>query len=308
MKKTLTTATNGSTGARAARCPLRKGFTVIEVILFFAISGFLIVGLLIGMTSSIARQRYVDSVQDFADFLRGQYYAVSNPEHTLTDTELSNLRVGNGPFGTGFPGCNFTAGRGQTRCSVFGRLIVIGEDPNNSGNVTTYMVLGIEREEYTSTDPLNRILTSYPLIPDVGLTDSYSMQWGAVASGTVISSPPATPSVYPPTPISTHGASILIIRPPGSQTVRTFILESGINVGAFVNSFHTSYNDPTSLLSSYFDPTVGGLKFQERQLDICIGSSDDQGRQRSVRLLAGGSNPSAVEVVSETDGNPCIAP
>jgi len=305
MKKTFTARTKSY---KKETVTIRKGFTVIEVILFFAISGFLIIGLLLGMTSSIARQRYTDSVQDFADFLRGQYYAVSNPEHTMTNSILNSLRVGNSAYGTTFPGCNFAAGRGRTNCSMFGRLIVIGEDPNNAGDVSTYMVLGIEREEYLSTNPLDRIFNSSPLIPDVGLTDSYTMQWGAVASGTVISSPPASSPAYPPTPIATRGASILIIRPPQSQTVRTFILEDKINVGTFVNRFNAAVDDPTSLLSDYFNIATGGLTFQERQLDICVGSSDDQGRQRSIRLLAGGTNPSAVEVVSETDGNPCIAP
>lgn len=73
-------------GKKISHNQTRQGFTIIEVILFVAISAALIVGLLLGVSSAIARQRYNDSVQDLADWLKTQYLAVSNPTIPLWGT------------------------------------------------------------------------------------------------------------------------------------------------------------------------------------------------------------------------------
>ena len=64
----------------------RQGFTIIEVILFLAITGALLAGLLAGSVSSIKRQRYNDSVNDFVEFLRRTYSEVVNVENERTGT------------------------------------------------------------------------------------------------------------------------------------------------------------------------------------------------------------------------------
>ena len=46
----------------------QKGFTIIEVILFVAISGLLTSMLMVGVSMSINRQQYRDSVQSYAGF------------------------------------------------------------------------------------------------------------------------------------------------------------------------------------------------------------------------------------------------
>ena len=61
----------------------KSGFTIIEVMIFVAISGMLLVGVLIGISSAIARQRYNDATESFAEFLRQQYAFVINPQIQL---------------------------------------------------------------------------------------------------------------------------------------------------------------------------------------------------------------------------------
>ena len=56
----------------------QKGFTIIEVVLVIAISGLMAAGIMIGVSSSINRQQYRDSVQSFAAFLRSEYSKVVN--------------------------------------------------------------------------------------------------------------------------------------------------------------------------------------------------------------------------------------
>ena len=61
----------------------QKGFTIIEVILFVAISGLLTSMLMVGVSMSINRQQYRDSVQSYAGFLRNEYSKVVNVENDL---------------------------------------------------------------------------------------------------------------------------------------------------------------------------------------------------------------------------------
>lgn len=65
-----------------------KGFTIIEVMLSLAISGMVLVGALLGVSSTISRQRYRDTVETFAAVLRNQYELVSRVQ--------VEQRVGNG--------------------------------------------------------------------------------------------------------------------------------------------------------------------------------------------------------------------
>lgn len=58
----------------------KKGFTIIEVSIFLAITGLLLVGVLGGTYSNIAHQRYNDSVRSFAEYFRQVYAEVISPE------------------------------------------------------------------------------------------------------------------------------------------------------------------------------------------------------------------------------------
>ncbi|MEP6710564.1 MAG: prepilin-type N-terminal cleavage/methylation domain-containing protein, partial [Candidatus Saccharibacteria bacterium] len=49
------------------------GFTIIEVMLFLAISGALAVGILIGSNVAITSQRYRDSLNSLQSLLQQQY-------------------------------------------------------------------------------------------------------------------------------------------------------------------------------------------------------------------------------------------
>lgn len=121
----------------------RYGFTIIEVMIFLAISGLLVIGLLAGTSASISRQRYNDSVQDIADFLRAEYSSVINPEIYSRDgasdicRNLSYLvRNDDGSFGVdggaikadALNGLNNTGtNRGRSDCAVYGKVVMINK-------------------------------------------------------------------------------------------------------------------------------------------------------------------------------------
>ena len=60
----------------------RKGFTIIEVMLFLALSGLLLVGVLGGLGDNISRQRYNDAVQDVVNMMQ---------HHTIEDKQTIPL-------------------------------------------------------------------------------------------------------------------------------------------------------------------------------------------------------------------------
>ena len=99
----------------------QKGFTIIEVMLFLALSGFLLAGILAGTGASIANQRYKDAVQDAVDALRSAYSFVA-------DTQIQP-RDGQGACGGTIDTSDYAndenVNRGRTACAVYGAVVMI---------------------------------------------------------------------------------------------------------------------------------------------------------------------------------------
>lgn len=109
------------------------GFTIIEVILFVAISTGLAALLMIGTGAALQRQQYRDSVQSFASFLRGQYARVISVEN---DERTDNMPC---PLGGGLQP------RGQSDCIIVGRYMSTNDGAAGSGaRFQTYPVYALE--------------------------------------------------------------------------------------------------------------------------------------------------------------------
>ena len=133
----------------------KHGFTIIEVVLFLAISGGLAVMLLAGTSAAIQRQQYRDSVESFANFLSTQYSRVISIENDRNNDATCPLLP------------TETTKRGQSNCVIVGRYIVTTDD--SSGNAgRTYEVYPVYA--LNSTD-----VWSYGL-GDVDTT--YEVNWG----------------------------------------------------------------------------------------------------------------------------------
>lgn len=90
-----------------------RGFTIIEVVLFLAISSGLAIFLLVGTSAAIQRQQYRDSVQSFAGFLRGQHDRVVSVQNERAADQSCPISGSDGG----------TSARGQSNCIVIGRYI-----------------------------------------------------------------------------------------------------------------------------------------------------------------------------------------
>lgn len=187
----------------------KHGFTIIETMLFLAISGALTVAVLVGAGASISQQRYRDSVNSLSNFLQQQYSDVTSVRNERDSGWSCNAATG--------PVVDETSGssRGATECVVVGKYISLSDK-----TVTVQTVIGKASAVGGAGDIAT--LTNSGL----SLTDfdkqTYTIEWGA-AMQKINKAPTAT--------------TMLIVRSPVTGSIRTFIDESGANqpVASMVN-------------------------------------------------------------------------
>lgn len=183
-----------------------RGFTILEVILFLAISGVLTSLLLVGMSTAIQRQQYREAVQSYAGFIRGQYSRVINVQNDRSHGDVCPIS-----------GTDSGAGsvRGQSSCVILGRYI---KTIDNTGS--QYRVYPVYAA-YTGSDWV------------YGLGDedtNYNAQW-------------STKTRFADQADGHSGISILMYRHPdmGNLVVRTDTnLYNNNNIGDFIDSADAS--------------------------------------------------------------------
>lgn len=199
---------------------ISSGFTIIETMLFLAVTGLLIMGVLIGTGTSLANQRYKDAVETFKTRLQTQYSELGSIKNDRPDT----LKCGSDA--TPVSGSEY---RGQSDCLIVGRYMTI-----NSTAVSIYTVLASKKGAVVAQP--NDIATmnanyTYNVAPDV---ENYTMDWG-----TQIAWPVSGGGAQNPT--TPRKIGILFIRSPESGRVYTFTdnnipsAPSAINSGTFTN-------------------------------------------------------------------------
>lgn len=132
-----------------------RGFTLIEVSLFLAITGLVFVGIVAGTQTSIFQQRYNDAVQNFADFLRNNYAQVMNVQ---------------------------SEGAGNSEYAIFGRMIVF-----DGGEIKSYSVIGKADvnsggtviEQLKNAEAIVGGYKEGDVFKGAGLTESYTPRWDA---------------------------------------------------------------------------------------------------------------------------------
>ncbi len=180
----------------------QKGFTIIETSLFLAISAMLFMGLLGGISLSVQRQRYSDSIQSSYSFLQKQFDETLN----VVNSRENDL-------------CG-TSSIGASECIVMGKAIkftldqdtfeiftIIGKDPILSPGVTPStadyqprIVKDINAEEYfvpwgtkvvkAKSQPGSQDKNLVLLIrsPENGATSIYALNKSEVPFGEVLGS------------------------------------------------------------------------------------------------------------------------
>lgn len=280
----------------------RHGFTIVEVSLFLAVTALLFVGITVGTQNSINQQRYADTVNNFADFLRNIYSQVSNPQ--------SN-------------------GNGNSGQAIYGKLITFGEtynlrgEKNINNEIFAYDVLGdadypfgydsVEEslKELNATvmgvieeKQNNMVSRKYGL---AGLVESYTPRWSSRIEGT------------------TYGEgkkiSILVVRHPRSGTITTLLSNSTTEINENLKAFYDGSSSVYVGGQCYsndgcaMDSTARAFKeamvekwatYESGTVVFCVNPFGDSGKRQEVRIASGSRNSSGVQVVDlDSDNNVC---
>lgn len=184
----------------------QHGFTLIEVILFLAVSTLIFTGALVSIGGVVNTQRYDDSVTSLQDYLQGQYSIVDNVRNNRPDT-LECTSGGGIGSGTGMP-------RGTSDCFIVGR--VINAQPADGGRRLTSTPVYSIAGSYDEDADEQALLSSLDLRPDpdVNAVEEYVLPWQTrVDLG-------GSPAVF----------SMLILRLPTNGLLRTYLAPTNLNV------------------------------------------------------------------------------
>ena len=301
-------------GARRA-----SGFTIIEVMLSLAVSGLVLVGALIGVSSTIARQRYRDVIETTASLLRQQYEYVSRVQiQQRTDDEVCDSI--SGVIGTYNDGSNMI-GRGRSKCSVYGVAITFGLDGGRRMQVTN--LIGIEYNEYRKSlveadetadpDELIGAMSEIELFKNLKVTNLFNKdntqctvtglltdekyKWDATLE-TINKDEPAE-------------IVLMIVRSPRSGAVHTFTYNYSGSTNA-LSSFdyldlpdgtctNTQDGEQKAVISDIFS---AGDFTRTEDIKLCINAADmlaTYGKRRMIKIEADGHNSSAVVLTNMDD-------
>lgn len=187
-----------------------RGFTIIEVMLFLAVTGLLTIGVLVGSGAAIAQQRYRDSVNSLKGFIQEQYNQTSN----VVNGEARNptCRVqGNSLVLDG----GALQSRGTSECLLLGRYLLV--EPKK---VTAYDVIGQPNTDEEGTEDI-AVLRNYTLtISDV--FEEEDVAWGA--------------TIVRPRTETGMTTSVLIVRSPLSGSTFTFVGDGSQRPSALIDA------------------------------------------------------------------------
>ena len=253
---------------------LRQGFTLVEISLFLAITGVLFIGIITGVQNSMFQQRYNDSVQSFAEFLRSIYSQTSNVQNPRTN------------------------GGQSTDKAIYGRLVVFGESKDLEGNnakdgaIFAYDVIGNISGTYsgevktalqslelnvfvTKTDPTDGSV-EYEF---AGNVEEYKPRWGA--------------GIQVAEDFSSFTGAILVVRHPRSGSIFTLVKKDGtLNIND-----EGSRENALKNLAKLEGFNVGS------EVDFCVnpnGSLPSDAR-RDIRIIQNARNASGVEIINLDD-------
>ena len=253
----------------------RRGFTLIEITLFLAVTGLLFLSVTIGVQNSIYQQRYSDAVQSFADFLGDIYSQVLNVQHE---------------------------GNGRTEQAVYGKMLTFGEkvgdDSSSEQIVHVYDILGLA-VSYESIsnggatmDLLRKVKAdvvergSDGAYRTVGVSQAFTPKWGS--------------RIQKVNGFGDYEGTIMVVRNPSSGTIQTFVKDDVINVEALITG---ASGDGFQILD---DAAVSN--FQLKEVDFCVNpdGNNEVNNRTDVRLMKNASNSSGVVIMPRDDeSNKC---
>ncbi|MDK2898932.1 MAG: hypothetical protein PWQ10_119 [Patescibacteria group bacterium] len=198
-----------------------SGFTIIETMLFLAITGLLAAGLLVGIGTSINTQRYKDSVISLQAIIQQQFSNVSNVSNNRDGSWKCNSSTLNAKSVT-----NGGDSIGQSNCVIIGKLITV--DKIDKSVLLIKTVLGSPKssngESVSNKNSLTSLSDQYNLSfsPVDTHTEKYDIEWG-----NHLTNLNGDPSSF----------SIFIFRSPSNGSIKTLVDPNNIvnDINSIVN-------------------------------------------------------------------------
>ena len=197
---------------KAAYARNRRGFTIIEVVLFLAITSLMMLGIFIGVSGALNRQIYEREVVSLVDFIQGQYSAVDNvrnnrPADTRCDaTGIQPSATSNHP--------------GSSSCTGIGRWITSNDDGSELTSIPVYAtadIVAAETDDVSEAEYLSSINLTLPANPSLSDTMTHRVDAG---------------DMYVNGDTSNTAFSMLIVKLPLSGMTRTHLVDSSVDTPA----------------------------------------------------------------------------
>jgi type II secretory pathway pseudopilin PulG len=242
------------------------GFTIIEVMLFLAVTGMLAVAILVGSGVSIGQQRYRDSVNTLKSFIQDQYSETTNVTNSRSgNSACTNAVVIEPPASVPDP-----QPRGTSDCVLMGRLLTIGDNGIDlrASNVVGYRTS--QTAPVAATDFLE-LTTNYRIAASPIDVEENQVEWGA--------------KVVKPKTTTIEPLSIMIIRSPLSGSIMTFV---GDGVASGANALNAL--------------AAAGINNTARNICLDTEQGTFVGKRQAIRINAFASSASAIEIPSEGEG------
>lgn len=259
---------------------IRRGFTLVEVSLFLAITAAIFVSIAVGTQNSIFQQRYNDAVQNFAEFLRSVYSQVMNVQ---------------------------SEGYGRSEYAIYGKLVNFEEDENGNNKITTYNVIGdvaeddldngnvLDRLKKLNADVvLNKGVGEDIKYEPVGFVEDYRPRWASQIQTTK-----GWDEKY-----EVFTGALLIVRHPSSGTVYTYSSNEPIkDVDGYIRGLNSGLSVENQLLTKIESDNESDKFSSANDVDFCVNpnGAEQSTLRRDVRIVAGARNATGVEIISDDE-------
>jgi len=244
----------------------KAGFTIIETMLFLAITGLLIVVILVGAGGSINVQRYRDSVNSLQSFIQQQYSEVSEVRNTRDNKWTCDM--------SGDAVVDNTSGMSRGRsdnCVLIGRLITVNDEGTKL--YVARVVASIDSSRVTQKDA-ELLKDNIKILPDS--EETYEVEWGSSLVKAKLNDP--------------IKFSILVIRSPINGVIRTYLNNSDL----------IELEAPNSITLKVLDDSIPAD--QKTSIKMCVNSNGLFGGTRMAILIdEKTSNASGVEILGDAN-------
>jgi type II secretory pathway pseudopilin PulG len=241
---------------------ISQGFTIVETMLVLAVTGVLIVTLLVGVGGSINAQRYMDSVVSLKSMLQDQYAMVNN----VTNDRQTNVACGTSTQ---------TVSPGQSDCVLLGRYLSI-----TGGNVTTATIVGYSIGSAIGATDVATVKANYQFGISTSSIETKTLEWGSRIAWPVSGSGNQPPN-------TTRNLTMIVIRSPQTGTSYTFTSDS-VSIISDVNS---------ALLTSMMVADTAAIPGQA-QRTLCVEGGGSGPEVLAVYIDPAASGPTSIETRS----------